>query len=118
MAHLQAQLSTKPTQVMYLMKCIFNFQGPLGELSPIRSRLINFSPIRTGRDQVVTLKPKYLHFIYKKSFFQIRFGHKKTPTFKKASVTNLLFMYMIKNKEQSLKLLSIGQIHHLKTYEF
>ena len=31
-------------------------------------------------------------FYLQKKFFQIRFGHKKTPTFKKVSVTNLLFM--------------------------
>ncbi len=43
-----------------------------------------------------------------KSFFRIGFWHKKTPTYKKVSVAILLFMYMIKNKEQSLKLLFSG----------
>lgn len=107
MSHPQAQLSIKPTQVMYLMKCIFNFQGPLGELSPIRSRLINFSPIRTGRGQVDTQNPKCLQTIHKKYCFCRLFNifrHKKTPTIRsrlKVSIANLLFMYMIKKTKSS-----------------
>ena len=83
MAHLQAQLSIKPTQVMYLMKCMFNFQGPLGESSPIRSHLMNFSPIRTGRGQVDTQKLKHLQIVHKtplfSSFFDV-LGIKKPFT--------------------------------------
>ena len=53
-------------------------------------------------------KVEMFTFCLQKTFFGLDFGIKKTPTYKKVSVAILLFMYMIKNKEQSLKLLFSG----------
>ena len=71
------------------MKCMFNFQGPLGENSLLKKSL----------DELLTYthcerpsgNPKNEMFTLRLHFFGLDFGQ-KTPTFKKVNVANLLFM--------------------------